>query len=637
MKRTPRPSGDPMKAIPALTAAATLVCAATAFAQPMFIRLGIADGADAPSANTVTADGSAVVIQRHGVFGGLVNSLWREGAGLVTLPPPPGATAFTPLLISGNGEVIIGLAHFPSQAPETFRLAGGVHEPLTGFTPAAISHDGSVIAGTSCSPSGVCGAVRWTAAGGIEFLGGLPHETDGFINGQVSGISADGEVIVGTAGVAAWCWRDPSEPIWLPCEWVTPFHQGFIWTRAAGVQPIPLPEPIVAGNRFTVLINGVSADGTSLFGDFSEAYAGTFSGSRWRAFRWTLSAGYEVVEPIPGGLQTNADAISGDGSIIIGEDYDTSVDMNVAIIWEAGKGTRRLRDVLVNDFGLVDAAVHLGSNAISADGRTIAGAIFPENHWQNDAYIGRLGNTPSGSGVEVALGGSISEAGGATLTFDNVTAGGETTLTFYQEPPVAPPPGFSTDNAIFFDVSTHAVYDGSATLCFNYGSGSFADPSQLRLMHFENNQWHDVTTTNDTVNSILCGEVSGFSPFAVVQPAYRIDGFYAPLASAGSPESTFRYGRTIPIKFRLLDETSLPHGDLQATIRLELIGATGSAVNQEVQATSADSGIYFRYDAGEQQYIYNLSTHNLLPGARYRLLVALPATGQWHSTTFGVR
>jgi hypothetical protein len=46
---------------------------------------------------------------------------------------------------------------------------------------------------------------------------------------------------------------------------------------------------------------------------------------------------------------------------------------------------------------------------------------------------------------------------------------------------------------------------------------SFPNELDLKLLHFENGNWVDVTTTLDTVNDVICGQSTSLSPFAVFQ------------------------------------------------------------------------------------------------------------------------
>lgn len=119
-------------------------------------------------------------------------------------------------------------------------------------------------------------------------------------------------------------------------------------------------------------------------------------------------------------------------------------------------------------------------------------------------------NTRTGTNVSV----SSSEG---SVSFPHVTRPGETTIT-----PVsgssAPIPGqFSTDSATFYDVHTTAGFSGSAMVCLSYDANAYTNPAQVRLLHFENGSWVDITSSASGSNPV-CGNVSSFSPFVIVEP-----------------------------------------------------------------------------------------------------------------------
>ena len=115
-------------------------------------------------------------------------------------------------------------------------------------------------------------------------------------------------------------------------------------------------------------------------------------------------------------------------------------------------------------------------------------------------------NTPTGTDVSVVL-------GNVTLTFASVTAEGLTTADVLSSAP-ALPVGYLTTDALYYDLNTTATYTGSVTVCFNYTPGTPADP--VRLLHFDGSAWIDITTTNDPLAGIVCGEAGSLSPFAIV-------------------------------------------------------------------------------------------------------------------------
>lgn len=137
-------------------------------------------------------------------------------------------------------------------------------------------------------------------------------------------------------------------------------------------------------------------------------------------------------------------------------------------------------------------------------------------------------NTPLGSNITISL------YSGTTVTFSDVISAGDTTVITSAAGP-ASPAGFQLgDPAIYYDIRTTATFNSPATVCIDYVPSQYADPNILRLFHYENDVWTDVTLSNDTLAGNICGQVSIFSPFAIMQPF-------------GLPSRTFARGSGAPV------------------------------------------------------------------------------------------
>jgi hypothetical protein len=134
----------------------------------------------------------------------------------------------------------------------------------------------------------------------------------------------------------------------------------------------------------------------------------------------------------------------------------------------------------------------------------------------DDAFVAKISvNTPIGTNVKVAAG------NGVTVTFAAVAAPGETSAATSSTGPT-PPAGFTLGTPpTYYDITTTATYFPPVSVCITYNPAQFGDPNSLRLFHFENSAWVDVTTSNDTTSFVICGQVSSFSFFVIAQPGGR--------------------------------------------------------------------------------------------------------------------
>ena len=107
--------------------------------------------------------------------------------------------------------------------------------------------------------------------------------------------------------------------------------------------------------------------------------------------------------------------------------------------------------------------------------------------------------------------------------------------------------------------------------------------------------------------------------FLIGAPVYTFSGVLQPINQDGS--SLFKQGRTIPVKFRLTDDEGTFVDTAYATLEISMIIDDVTGEYEEVSSTSnADTGDVFR--VSENQYIYNLSTKDLVEGT-YLLRISL--------------
>ena len=130
-----------------------------------------------------------------------------------------------------------------------------------------------------------------------------------------------------------------------------------------------------------------------------------------------------------------------------------------------------------------------------------------------------LVETPVGRSVPVQLTDPNTGTAPVALTFSNVSRMGTTSLATTSAGPT-PPSGFQLgDPPVFYEITTTAAFEGSVDLSFNYSGISVGDEADLKLFHFGQDGWEDVTTSVDTENDVIHGSVAALSTFAIFEGA----------------------------------------------------------------------------------------------------------------------
>lgn len=239
---------------------------------------------------------------------------------------------------------------------------------MAGFqrsTAAATDGTGAVAVGTAASGTGTSttqAPFRWTPSGGYTQL---PYLNPLWTWGEATGVSRDGNVVVGTNATSVF----------------GPFR-AYRWTAEQGTVPL-----MTSGMGFTEShAAGISGDGTTVFG------SGTFV-SEFVAWRWTPATGM-VSLGMPDGARVAAAVVSNyDGSTIACWISFTDGPQSVPYLWTNTGGLIPFAD-FIGSHGLTLPTGYdrISITGISDDGLTYSGILA--NQFQG-------GNPPRGFVVTV--------------------------------------------------------------------------------------------------------------------------------------------------------------------------------------------------------------------------------------------
>lgn len=333
-------------------------------------------------------------------------------------------------VIVGTWAALSGAA---SAAPQASFEGIGALQPGEVSEAIDVSADGSVVVGYGTFVDPMIGlgprAVRWTRTDGLQSLGVIGF---GFFGSSASGVSGDGQTVVGVSGSAGFRWVPPGPMInvgalpGVTSAWAraTSFDGSVVvgdsgnGVTAAAFRSVSggAPEPLgsLAGGDGSSSATDVSADGSVIVGQASSDMGG-------QAFRWTAGAGMTGLGFLPGagpGDVSRAASVSADGSVVVGvgtlgttslafrsvdggplallgdlpggDDYSAargvSGDGSIivgessgengieAFIWTAGTGVLSFEDYIADEFGLVMEGWSLtAANGVSADGLVFVG------------------------------------------------------------------------------------------------------------------------------------------------------------------------------------------------------------------------------------------------------------------------
>ncbi len=119
---------------------------------------------------------------------------------------------------------------------------------------------------------------------------------------------------------------------------------------------------------------------------------------------------------------------------------------------------------------------------------------------------------PVGENVTVS-----SDNSTVNLAFNEVEVPGSVTIS-QQETEAPPPTGFVlAETPMYYEIITSAIFNGPIELAIQYDETLYQNETAVRLLHWINNEWVDITTFVDTENNIVYGETNSLSPFSLVE------------------------------------------------------------------------------------------------------------------------
>lgn len=256
---------------------------------------------------------------------------------------PDGASRMTP-----DGQTVVGW----NGTGGWLWTPGGGFVSIGGERATDLSDDASVVAGNLTDNNGVDGPAVWDAVNGWQTLGGLPGQTPpGGSYGTTYAISGDGKVVVGLGWYSNWKAR------------------GFRWEASTGM--VELPQSGTGNSRAST----ISGDGKWI-GGFDEASNGSHRAALWDAnLNQTLPL---VRAENPDGYGDIYD-INSDGSVLAGQDF-YGLEPGSGFVLSNAKGLIRFGQVP----GVDPDQNYNWANAVSEDGSVAVGGNW--DLWQNTTF-----------------------------------------------------------------------------------------------------------------------------------------------------------------------------------------------------------------------------------------------------------
>ncbi|MGL5167813.1 MAG: autotransporter domain-containing protein [Afipia sp.] len=366
-----------------LPATAVLVMAGAAWADS-FDAIPMPAGGMFGSASAISADGSTVVGSYIDPNSSMFAFRWTGSGAAGDLGYLGAVTSGTfATAVNADGSVVVGTSG--NRAFRWTQATGMVGLPyLPGGDPASggwnygssafgVSGDGSVVVGQGVSTQFQAGeAFRWTQATGSVGLGTLDTMANVSASSKATAVSADGQVIVGNSTSDTYQMRG----------------EAFRWTQGTGMVGLGTLTGTALGSYSVA--NAVNANGSVIVGQSSSnTVIDPIFMSSGEAFRWTQATGMVGLGTLaPSDIESNALAVSADGSVIVGYSRNDSW-VSTAFRWTESTGMKSVQSLLTAA-GVNITGWHLDSaTGVSGDGSVIVGSGTDSNGDQQ-AWIARF-------------------------------------------------------------------------------------------------------------------------------------------------------------------------------------------------------------------------------------------------------
>jgi hypothetical protein len=341
----------------ALLVGAALCVAPTFLAQPQFKGMG----------KIATYPNSLIILcmsDTGEVFGWASNGVvaavgWSPSTGYFFLPPSPNVSAGVTACTPDGSKVYGGIATVNGNVPVVWTNRTSLPTPIPGHPDPkligigiyATNIDGTILAGTTHTyKTNKLGMFIWRAGVrknmGWEFITQFPPGMD---YGGLNDLNDDG-----TIGFGGSVWSDGS-------------YQGIRWSKVQGIQALgDLP-----GGTLNSSLWACSDDGQLAVGHTVQLL-NIYNASVWTPLNSWVSCGLLKPEHSGSGFID----VDHSGRVAVGtSDFVVPIVDRTGILWNARDGMRSVKDVLVNDYGLTEAAAWNLTDviAISPNGRYLAG------------------------------------------------------------------------------------------------------------------------------------------------------------------------------------------------------------------------------------------------------------------------